>query len=57
MGIGHRRLETLDGVGSVLERALAAPGPSMIEVDMQAVGDFARPFAGPPVRIKEPAAQ
>jgi acetolactate synthase-1/2/3 large subunit len=35
-----------------LAAALAAPGPAIIEVDMTALGPFAKPFAGPPVRAK-----
>ena len=31
-----------------LDRALAADGPMLVEVDMCAIGPFAQPFAGPP---------
>ena len=48
MGIGHLRLDNVDAAASALERAIAARGPVMIEVDMQAIGDYATPFAGPP---------
>ena len=53
MGIGHIRLDNLDAAASALERAIAARGPTMVEVDMQAIGDYATPFAGPPGRARE----
>jgi acetolactate synthase-1/2/3 large subunit len=31
-----------------LDRALAASGPQLVEVDMVAIGPFAEAFAGPP---------
>lgn len=57
VGIPHQRLTTLDGAAAALASAVATPGPALVEVDMAAVGDFARPFAGPPVRTRpmEPA--
>ena len=53
----HRRLTGLDGAAAVLSEMLAGAGPALVEVDMDAVGDFARAFAGPPVKTKpmEPA--
>lgn len=37
-------------LAAALESAIAADGPAVVEIDMQAIGDFARPFAGPPAR-------
>ncbi len=50
MGWRYHRLADLGVAEAVLGRALAEPGPSMVEVDMDAVGPFAAKFAGPPVR-------
>ena len=57
MGLRHRLIRNLGDAGRALSEAAAAGGPSIIEVDMTAVGDFAQAFAGPPVRMKttEPA--
>jgi len=52
VGMPHRRLDRLDGAGPTVAEALHAGGASMIEIDMTAIGDFAEPFAGPPVRRK-----
>jgi acetolactate synthase-1/2/3 large subunit len=49
-GLGYRRLADLAAVDTVLRGALAEPGPSIVEVDMTAIGPFATAFAGPPVR-------
>jgi len=50
LGVPHWRLSEPDQTESVLRAALAAPGPVMVEVDMQAWGPFAAKFAGPPRR-------
>ena len=57
VGMPYRRLTSLDGAAEVLSAMLAGAGPALVEVDMDAVGDFARAFAGPPVKAKpmEPA--
>ena len=49
-GISHRAVQDLSGLGEILREAMATSGPEVIEIDMAAVGDFARPFAGPPAR-------
>ncbi len=49
-GIPCRRIESLDGMERVLAEALRTPGPVAVEVDMDRIGPFARPFAGPPAR-------
>jgi acetolactate synthase-1/2/3 large subunit len=51
-GLAYRRLSDLDGARDVVRAAFDAPGPTLIEVDMTAIGGFATPFAGPPVRPK-----
>ncbi|GAB4191005.1 MAG: thiamine pyrophosphate-binding protein [Thalassobaculales bacterium] len=50
LGLAHARIDTLSGIGPALAREIAKAGPRLIEVDMAAIGPFARPFAGPPVR-------
>ncbi|MBI3515883.1 MAG: thiamine pyrophosphate-binding protein [Proteobacteria bacterium] len=49
-GVSYRRLADLSCAETTLRDALAAPGPTVVEVDMIAIGPFASAFAGPPVR-------
>ena len=53
MGLPHFPLNDLGDARGILASALAVKGPSVVEVDMCAIGDFATPFAGPPVRLPE----
>jgi acetolactate synthase-1/2/3 large subunit len=48
VGLPHERVTASHAFEAALDRALAAAGPKMIEVDMTAIGSFARSFAGPP---------
>jgi acetolactate synthase-1/2/3 large subunit len=48
IALPYQRVRSLDGVGGVLKDVLARRGPALIEVDMVAVGPFAKAFAGPP---------
>lgn len=50
IGLAHHRLEDLSALEGTLREAMAQSGPVMIEIDMVAVGPFARAFSGPPVR-------
>jgi acetolactate synthase-1/2/3 large subunit len=50
IGLPHSRMQDLSALDGVLRDALAQPGPALIEVDMTAIGPFARAFSGPPVR-------
>jgi acetolactate synthase-1/2/3 large subunit len=52
IGLAHRRVDSISGFDAALAAALSAPGPAIVEVDMTALGPFAKPFAGPPVRAK-----
>ncbi|MFO0987402.1 MAG: thiamine pyrophosphate-binding protein [Alphaproteobacteria bacterium] len=52
IGLAHRRVQSIAAFDEALGAAIAAPGPSLVEVDMTALGPFAKPFAGPPVRAK-----
>jgi acetolactate synthase-1/2/3 large subunit len=49
-GLTHHRLGDLESAGAVLRTAFGASGPTLIEIDMTAIGPFAASFAGPPVR-------
>ncbi len=44
------RVDEATDLGKALVAGFIVEGPAMIEVDMRAVGPFAQPFAGPPVR-------
>jgi len=44
----HVRVDDVAEFEAVLEAAIAAEGPRLIEVDMCAIGPFAQSFAGPP---------
>ncbi len=48
IGLAHERVSQIGDFEAALDRALAAQGPCMIEVDMNAIGPFAAPFGGPP---------
>jgi acetolactate synthase-1/2/3 large subunit len=49
-GVAYRRIADLDAAADLLRAAVAAPGPTIVEIDMTAIGPFASAFAGPPVR-------
>jgi acetolactate synthase-1/2/3 large subunit len=51
IALPFQRVRSLDGLGGVLKDALARRGPVLIEVDMVAVGPFAKAFAGPPKKV------
>ncbi|HEX2915638.1 MAG TPA: thiamine pyrophosphate-binding protein [Chloroflexia bacterium] len=46
-GLGYSKVASVTSFKPVLEEALAANRPYLIEVDMAAIGPFAVPFAGP----------
>jgi acetolactate synthase I/II/III large subunit len=48
IGLRHVRVVRIEDFEPALDRAVAAPGPQMIEVDMTAIGPFGQKFAGPP---------
>jgi acetolactate synthase-1/2/3 large subunit len=53
----HARVSSLVDVKDALGRALAEPGPFLLEIDMLAIGSFKTAFAGPPVKAAiEPVA-
>ncbi len=48
IGLAHHRVADIAEFPAVLQRALAMPGPFMIEIDMDRIGPFSQRFAGPP---------
>ncbi len=50
LGLAHSRVDSIADFGAAFDAALAREGPGLIEIDMAAIGPFAEPFAGPPVR-------
>ena len=53
----HARVSSLLDVKDALGRALAEPGPFLLEIDMLSIGSFKTAFAGPPVKAADqPAA-
>ncbi|HVH84586.1 MAG TPA: thiamine pyrophosphate-binding protein, partial [Steroidobacteraceae bacterium] len=55
MGWRYHRLADLAAAEAMLGHALGEPGPTMVEVDMDAIGPFVAKFAGPPVRQRAEA--
>jgi acetolactate synthase-1/2/3 large subunit len=47
-GLAHHRVSRSEDFAVALDRALAARGPQLVEVDMATIGPFAESFAGPP---------
>jgi acetolactate synthase-1/2/3 large subunit len=50
IALPYQRVSDLAGVDGVLRDAIGRPGPTLLEVDMVAIGPFASAFAGPPVK-------
>jgi acetolactate synthase-1/2/3 large subunit len=48
VGLPHERIAKIGDFEAAFDRALAASGPRMIEIDMVAIGPFSQSFAGPP---------
>lgn len=48
LGIAHERVTKIADFAAVFDKALNAPGPRIVEVDMVAIGPFAESFGGPP---------
>jgi acetolactate synthase I/II/III large subunit len=48
----HRKVTDLAQARGALAELAAQPGPSMLEIDMTAIGSFKTAFAGPPVKAK-----
>lgn len=48
IGLSHARVRVVEEFSGALDRALAQSGPTLLEVDMTAIGPFAEAFGGPP---------
>lgn len=48
VGLPHERVRRIEDADAALDRAIAMPGPCLIEIDMVAIGPFRQSFAGPP---------
>jgi acetolactate synthase-1/2/3 large subunit len=48
VGLPHEKVSKIEEFGAAFDRALAASGPRLIEIDMIAIGPFSKSFAGPP---------
>lgn len=46
--LAHEKIDDIDAFEAVLDKALAAKGPILLEIDMMAIGPFSAAFAGPP---------
>ena len=53
LGLPFRRVGEVAQMRAALDWAIATDGPALVEIDMTAIGPFAIPFAGPPVRRKD----
>ena len=52
LGVPHWSVTAVSEFGATFREALAVNGPALVEVDMQVIGPFKVPFAGPPVKTK-----
>jgi acetolactate synthase-1/2/3 large subunit len=48
VGLPHERITDIAQFNAAFDRAMAAKGPRLIEIDMVAIGPFSQSFAGPP---------
>ncbi len=48
VGMPHMKVAAIEDFEAHFDAAVARPGPVVLEVDMTAIGPFARAFAGPP---------
>lgn len=49
--LGHTRVSNLSDLGAGLDKAMAANGPFILEIDMLSIGSFKTAFAGPPTKV------
>jgi acetolactate synthase I/II/III large subunit len=49
--LGHTRVSDLADLAAGLDKALAATGPFILEIDMLSIGSFKTAFAGPPTQV------
>ncbi len=51
LAMGHVRVSDLKALPAALDKARAASGPFILEIDMRAIGSFKTAFAGPPTKV------
>jgi acetolactate synthase I/II/III large subunit len=48
LSLHHERVAAIDDFEATFDRAMARPGPTLLEIDMLAIGPYAEAFGGPP---------
>jgi acetolactate synthase-1/2/3 large subunit len=48
MSLPHEVVSSIDAFAETFDRAMTRPGPTLVEVDMTAIGPYAEAFGGPP---------
>ena len=48
MGLAHEKVSAIDRFEDAFNRAMSLPGPTLLEIDMIAIGPYAEAFGGPP---------
>ena len=48
MSLPHEKVTTIETFATAFDRAMARPGPTLVEIDMLAIGPYAEAFGGPP---------
>ncbi len=51
-GVGYTKVDKADGLEAAVAEALTQPGPSIVEVEMTAIGPYPRFFKAPPADAK-----
>ena len=49
----YQKVTGFDSLSNTFSSAMSANKPAMIEIDMPAIGPFARAFGGPPVKQED----
>ena len=49
-GWSYLNLNDISNSSQVISEAISIDGPSLVEVDMQSIGSYAKAFGGPPTR-------
>ena len=52
LGVPQWRVSAVTEFGEKFREAISVNGPALVEVDMQTIGPFKVPFAGPPVKTE-----
>ena len=52
LGMPYWSVTAVSEFGEIFREALSVKGPALVEVEMQTIGPFKVPFAGPPVKTE-----